>query len=80
MTLTIEFCEARAKEAGDEADGASLDNVRERALRSQAAWQAMADRAIGIAKTRALKLLEDKQALDRESHEYSQMDDDHGSE
>ena len=80
MTLTIEFCEARAKEAGDEAVGASLDNVRERALRSQAAWQAMADRAIGIAKTRALKLLEDKQALDREILENSQMDSAHGSE
>ncbi len=80
MTLTIEFCEARAKEARDEADSASLDNVRERALRSQAAWQAMADRAIGIAKTRALKLLEDKQALDRETLEESQMGSDHGSE
>jgi hypothetical protein len=69
MTLTIEFCEARAREAADEAHGASLDNVRERALRSQAAWQAMADRAIGIAKTRALKLLEAQQEQDRSNTE-----------
>ncbi len=74
MTLTIEFCEARAKEAADEATSAGLDNVRERALRSQAAWQAMADRAIGIAKTRALKVLEAQQEQDRERAESARME------
>lgn len=67
MTLTIEFCEARAKEAGNEAEGASLENVRERALRSQAAWQAMADRAGDVVKARVLREFEARQA--RERHE-----------
>ena len=69
MSLTIEFCEARAREAGDEADRASLANVRERALRSQAAWRAMADRATDIAKARALKELEAQQSRDRDIRE-----------
>ena len=35
---------ARADEARDEASQAPLDRVKERALRSAAAWDAMADR------------------------------------
>lgn len=35
---------ARADEARDEANQAPLDRVKERALRSAAAWDAMADR------------------------------------
>jgi hypothetical protein len=35
----------RAAEARSDADAASLENVRERCLRAEAAWQAMADRA-----------------------------------
>ena len=35
----------RAAEARTQADEATLDNVRERCLRSEAAWIAMADRA-----------------------------------
>lgn len=34
----------RASECGREADEAQLDNVKERFLRSQAAWLAMAER------------------------------------
>ena len=44
MTLTFEFCDARAKEAAAAAEEATLDNVRDRALRSEAAWREMADR------------------------------------
>lgn len=36
---------ARAAEARAQAEAATLDNVRQRCLRSEAAWQAMADRA-----------------------------------
>ena len=36
---------ARAEEARAEAEAATLDNVRERCLRSEAAWRHMADRA-----------------------------------
>jgi hypothetical protein len=80
MSLTTEFCEARAKEAGNEADRASLDNVRERALRSQAAWQAMADRANDVAKARALKEAETQQLREREQLEEVQTESDHGHE
>jgi hypothetical protein len=43
MTATREFYLARVAEAAAEADAAKLANVAERARRSQAAWQAMAD-------------------------------------
>ncbi|MFP5330321.1 MAG: hypothetical protein ACLGHC_09350 [Alphaproteobacteria bacterium] len=36
---------ARAAEARAQAEAATLDNVRDRCLRSEAAWTAMADRA-----------------------------------
>jgi hypothetical protein len=65
MSVSIEFCEARARQSGDDARSASLENVRERALRSQAAWQAMADRAIGIARAKAHRVFETEQALAR---------------
>lgn len=43
MSMTLEYCETRALEAAAAAAEAGLDNVRERALRSEAAWRAMAD-------------------------------------
>jgi hypothetical protein len=36
---------ARAEQARAEADEATLENVRDRCLRSEAAWRDMADRA-----------------------------------
>ena len=80
MSLTIEFCEARAREAGNEADRAVLDNVRERALRSQAAWQAMANRANDVAKARALKEQEAQAARDLQEHEEARTERDDGYE
>lgn len=44
MSMTIQFCEDRATEAASAAAGAKLDNVRNTALRSEAAWLAMASR------------------------------------
>jgi len=41
----LDFFRARAAEAGADADSATLDHVRERCRRSEAAWQALADRA-----------------------------------
>jgi hypothetical protein len=41
----LEFYLARAEQARVEADAATLDHVRERCLRSHAAWSALADRA-----------------------------------
>ena len=48
MALSYEFIIARADEAAKEAENAVLDNVRERALRSEAVWRDMADRALKI--------------------------------
>lgn len=45
MSQNYEFYNTRAKEAAAEAAAATLDNVRERALRSETAWREMADRA-----------------------------------
>ncbi|GAA4643029.1 hypothetical protein GCM10023115_09890 [Pontixanthobacter gangjinensis] len=45
MSQNFEFYNTRAKEAAAEAKAAKLDNVRERALRSETAWREMADRA-----------------------------------
>ncbi|GAA4822421.1 hypothetical protein GCM10023232_19870 [Sphingosinicella ginsenosidimutans] len=45
MATNEEFYRARAEEARAEAEAASLDNVRDRCMRSAIAWQVMADRA-----------------------------------
>lgn len=53
MSQTFEFYDARAKEAAAEARAASLDNVRDRALRSEASWRGLADQARKTAVERA---------------------------
>jgi hypothetical protein len=53
MSISAEFAYERAKEAGQAAESAKLDNVRERELRSEAAWRAMADRAFKSEQSRA---------------------------
>jgi hypothetical protein len=45
MSTQHEFYLARAAEARADADTAKLENVRQRALRSEAAWLTMAARA-----------------------------------
>jgi hypothetical protein len=52
MAMTAEYCEARADEAAVAADTASLDNVRERELRSEAAWRVMGERIRATGKAR----------------------------
>lgn len=52
MALTHEFYTARADEAAREAEATSLENVRHRALRSEAAWRDMADRARQVERDR----------------------------
>ena len=44
MTNESEFYRARARQARTEAEAAQLDNVRDRCLRAEAAWIAMAER------------------------------------
>ncbi len=48
MSLTFEFCDMRAREAASAAAEATLDNVKERALRSELAWREIADRLRAI--------------------------------
>lgn len=44
MSLSQTFCDTRAREAAIAAADATLTNVRDRELRSEAAWRAMSDR------------------------------------
>ena len=44
-STNLDFFRARAAQARGEADAATLDHVRERCLRSEAAWQALAEKA-----------------------------------
>lgn len=44
MSKESEFYRGRAEQARAEADASTLDNVRERCLRAEAAWIAMAER------------------------------------
>lgn len=53
MSQQHEFFLARAAEAKRDAEAATLDNVRDRCLRSEAAWSGMADRAARTEKMRA---------------------------
>ena len=58
MSSNHEFYLARAAEARADAEAATLDNVRDRCLRSEAAWAAMADRAERSDKAREKLALE----------------------
>jgi hypothetical protein len=53
MSISFEFANERAAEAAHDAEVAQLDNVRDRALRSEAAWRDMADRARKTEESRA---------------------------
>jgi hypothetical protein len=57
----LEFYRARVAEAQAEVEAATLDHVRERCRRSQAAWQALADRA-GRGEAMRAKLILEKAA------------------
>ncbi|MBW0007793.1 MAG: hypothetical protein JO335_08795 [Sphingomonas sp.] len=45
MNTNLDFFLARAAQARADADAATLDHVRERCLRSEAAWTALAHKA-----------------------------------
>lgn len=46
MSATSDFYLARAAQSQREADETTLDNVRDRCLRAESAWRAMADRLL----------------------------------
>lgn len=54
MSVNREFYLARAAECAAEAATARLENVRERALRSEAAWREMADRMTRVEAQRVI--------------------------
>jgi len=58
MALSYEFLIERAEQAAAEAAGALLDNVRDRALRSEKAWRAMAEQLRQVTEGRELARLE----------------------
>lgn len=58
MALSYEFLIERADQAATEASGAKLDNVRDRALRSEKAWRAMAEQLREVAENRENARLE----------------------
>lgn len=53
MSQTFEFYDTRAKEAAAEAKKATLANVRDRELRSEATWRGLAEQARKVAVDRA---------------------------
>ena len=52
MSQTYEFYAERVREAMAAADAATLDNVRDRALRSAATWSTLADQARAVTEQR----------------------------
>lgn len=64
MSTTSDYYLARADESALEAQRASLDNVRDRCLRSEAAWRAMADRLSRAEAMRARQASEKAAALE----------------
>jgi hypothetical protein len=58
----LQFFLARAEQARSEAESATLDHVRERCRRSEAAWTALAERA---ERSEQLKVAEASRKADR---------------
>ena len=62
-STSLEFFRVRADEARAEADAATLEHVRERCRRSEAAWSALAARAEHSQRLRAAELLRKESLL-----------------
>jgi hypothetical protein len=62
MSAQAAFFHARAAEARADADKATLANVKERCLRAEAAWRAMADRSDRAERARDTLLAEKRDA------------------
>lgn len=66
MSQTYDFYAARASDAAREAKEALLDNVRERALRSEATFRGLADQARRVAADREKLQRERRAKAERE--------------
>jgi CspA family cold shock protein len=69
MSQTFDFYYARARESAAEADAATLENVRERALRSEKTWRSLADKAQKTEQDRAKAEIERAERREREREE-----------
>lgn len=67
MGTNHEFYLIRAEESAKEAAGTALTNVRDRALRSEAAWRDMADRALTIEREREVARREREERIAAEA-------------
>ena len=65
----LEFYLARAAQARADADAATLDNVRDRCLRSEAAWTQLADRAARTEQMRSALVEAKAAAAEAAEHE-----------
>lgn len=54
MALPYEFLIERAEQAAQEAAFSLLENVRERALRSETAWRTLANQVLEVVRNREL--------------------------
>ncbi|BAK67767.1 MULTISPECIES: hypothetical protein [Sphingobium] len=64
MSATVDFYLSRAAESAKAARESDLVNVKERCLRAEAAWQAMADRLIRVEAQKQHDALEKERRLD----------------
>jgi hypothetical protein len=62
MNTNLEFYLARVEQARADAEAATLAHVRERCRRSEAAWQALADKAKRSERLRAEEALRKSEA------------------
>jgi hypothetical protein len=61
MSVTVDFYLLRAAECAAAARDTNLANVRDRCLRSEAAWRVMADRLIEVERKKKADALEKAQ-------------------
>lgn len=71
MAQTWEFYAERAKESVAEARAAKLDNVRDRALRSEATWLGLADQARRVSEERTKVEREKSERREAESFMFA---------
>ncbi|WP_454598409.1 hypothetical protein [Qipengyuania sp. SM2507] len=87
MSQTFEFYHARAEESATEAEAAQLDNVRDRALRSEATWRGLAEQARKVAEDRvkaeherSIKRAAEAEAVEERAQEARELEDAHGDQ
>ncbi len=66
MAQSFAFYNQRAEEAAADAEKATLDNVRERALRSEKTWRGLADQAKKVEDDRARAEVERRERREAE--------------